>query len=281
MNTVMLESAPVQEHLQRLTEGGVSVLSTASGDLACGEVGEGKLITPEEITSYVDLVLGFARKIPNLSGKKVLISGGHTEEPLDGVRFLSNRSSGKTAIAIARAFRVAGAQVHLVLGIADEVPPDGIKVTRVQTSREFQDVLKKNQKVSDAIIMAAAIADFIPGETGNGKWKDSRAMKNLELQPAPNILSELGESKPKGQILVGFALETDSPVENALDKLKKRNCDFVVVNTPLSQPGQGFGADAVKAAILSAKSSNAKLKNTEKNQLAVDLVRSIAEVWKS
>ena len=191
MNTVMLQSAPVREHFQRLSARGVCVLPTASGDLACGEVGEGKLITPEEIVAYIDLVLEFGKSTPDLKDKKVLISGGHTEEPLDGVRFLSNRSSGKTAIAIARALELAGADVHLILGVAEEEAPAGIRVSRVRTSTEFRTSMIEKQKDSDVVIMAAAIADFIPVKTDAGKWKDSRFLKNLELKPATNILQEL------------------------------------------------------------------------------------------
>ncbi len=284
MNTVMLESAPVREHLRRLTGRGVHVLPTLSGDLACGEIGDGKLITPEEIAAYVDLILSFQGDVPDLKGKKILISGGHTEEPLDGVRFLSNRSSGKTAVALARAFHLAGARVHLVLGLADAEPPAGMRVERVHTSAEFQKSMGRNQKDSDVVIMAAAIADFVPLKTDSGKWKSSRSLKNLELQPAPNILNELGSGKLPGQVLVGFALETKSPLEQGREKLKARNCDLMVVNTPLSNPGQGFGEDSVEAAILSAKKEPRPAKALslmEKNQLAVELVRKVADALKA
>ena len=279
MNTVMLESAPVREHLQRLSQRGVHILPTASGELACGEVGEGKLISPEEISAYVDLILEFGGDVPNLADKTILISGGHTEEPLDGVRHLSNRSSGKTAVALARAFRLSGAEVRLVLGLADEPAPSGMGVIRVRTSAEFQKDLLLAQKDSDAVIMAAAIADFVPAQTHAGKWKNSRSMKTLDLQPAPNILSELGLNKTGNQILVGFALETESPLAHAAEKMKSRNCDFMVVNTPLSKSGHGFGEDNIEAAILHAAGSSKDMPRLEmmsKNSLAVQLVRQVA-----
>src|SRR5690606_15889518 len=126
------------------------------------------------MVAYADLILEFGGNIPEFEGRKVVISGGHTEEPLDGVRFLSNRSSGKTAAAIARAMRLCGAEVHLVLGRADEPGPNGIHVTRVRTSEEFRTALKSGQPGADAVIMAAAIADFVPAGPGTGagteKW---------------------------------------------------------------------------------------------------------------
>lgn len=276
MNTVMLDSAAAQANAKILLARGVHLLPTASGDLACGEVGEGKLITPEEIVQYTDLILSFGT-VPKLQNKKVLISGGHTEEPMDGVRFLSNRSSGKTALAIARAFRLAGASVRVVLGLADEEPPAGMNVTRVKTSSEFRDALLAEN--ADVIVMAAAIADFVPAKTDAGKWKGSHTLKTLELQPSQNILEELGNQKPAGQVLVGFALETESPTAHALEKMTARHCDFMVVNTPLSKPGTGFGEDQVEAFILEAGDETKKLGPLSvvgKNQLAVDLVKRVA-----
>jgi phosphopantothenoylcysteine decarboxylase/phosphopantothenate--cysteine ligase len=287
MNTVMLEAAPVRAHLQALADRGVRVLPTLGGNLACGEVGEGKLTTPEEITAYADLILEGTSHggWPSLRGRSVVISGGHTEEPLDGVRFLANRSSGKTAVTLARAFRLAGADVHLVLGKAEEPAPNGIALTRVKTSAEFHAVMTASAKTADVVVMAAAIADFIPvlpAETSaNQKWKGSRERKHLDLEPAVNILDELGRNKPAGQVLAGFALETEDALAHGREKLKARHCDFVVVNTPLSQPEMGFGHDAVEAVILSAprdseRASDAALRPLGKSELAAELVRRVA-----
>ncbi len=278
MNTVMLGSDPVREHIRRLQARGIPVLPTSSGVLACGEEGEGKLITPEEIVAYADLFLGYGYAIPRLEGIRILISGGHTEENLDGVRFLSNRSSGKTAAAMVRAFLLAGAQVHLVWGMADVPAPPGAKVTRIRTSAEFLERMRAGQKDADAVIMAAAIADFIP-DSETGKWKDSKSLKKIELRRAPNILGELGQGKRKGQLLVGFALETDQPVTRAREKLAARNCDLIVVNNPLARAGLGFGEDGVEAAILDARGpaiKSERLSVMEKNGLAAELVRRVA-----
>jgi phosphopantothenoylcysteine decarboxylase/phosphopantothenate--cysteine ligase len=275
MNTVMLESAPVREHLARLSERGVHVLPTLGGTLACGEVGEGKLTTPEEIAAYAELVLAFEGSLPDLRGKRILVSGGHTEEPLDGVRFLSNRSSGKTALAVARAARLCGADVRVVLGRAEEPEPNGMTLAHVRTSQEFREVLTAAQPTVDALVMAAAIADFVPAEGKDvGKWKDSRTLKTLELSPFPSILEELGRAKPKGQTLVGFSLETDGALARGAEKMKARGCDLMVVNTPLAAPGEGFGEDTVQAAILPSTDS---LRPMRKSALAALLVRRIAE----
>ncbi len=278
MNTVMLGSAPVREHLSRLAGRGAHVLPTLGGTLACGEVGEGKLTTPEEIAAYADLILEFEGSLPDLRGKRVVISGGHTEEPLDGVRFIANRSSGKTAIAIARAARLCGAEVRLVLGRADELEPNGIALERARTSADFRSALLSAQPPADILVMAAAIADFVPASgSDEGKWKDSRALKSLQLAPFPSILEELGRSKPKGQTLVGFSLETDGALGRGAEKMKSRGCDLMVVNTPLSAPGEGFGEDAVTAAILPAgKGGTAELRPLSKSALAVALLHRIA-----
>jgi phosphopantothenoylcysteine decarboxylase/phosphopantothenate--cysteine ligase len=300
MNTMMLTSAPVQEHLGRLASRGVHLLPTLDGNLACGEVGEGKLTTPEEIVAYADLILEGGGPEPGVSpaplaGKSVLISGGHTEEPLDGVRFLSNRSSGKTAIALARAFRLAGAKVHLVLGRTGPLEggtPNGVALTRVHTSEEFHAVLTASAHTADAVIMAAAIADFIPvlpadasGKAGTGKWKGSRERKQLELAPAVNILEALGRAKRAGQVLVGFALETENAIDYGLAKMRARHCDLMVVNTPLSQAGLGFGEDAVEAVVLAAPTAGREdavlpvLRVQGKSELAAEVVRRVARVW--
>ncbi len=284
MNSVMLDAAPVREHLDRLTTRGVHVLPTLNGNLACGEVGEGKLTTPEELAAYAEMILAFDDALPDLTGKQVLISGGHTEEPLDGVRFLSNRSSGKTAIAIARAFRLAGADVHLVLGSAEEAEPNGMMLTSVRTSAEFRAALLAAQRTADGIVMAAAIADFVPeAPSALEKWKASREMKSLALTPTPNILEELGKGKPKGQVLVGFALESIDARARALEKMTTRHCDLMVVNKPLGRAGTGFGQDTVQAAILSPHdgSDDADLRLLGKDELAVNLVRRVSALWSS
>lgn len=278
MNTVMLASAPVREYLARLEARGVHVLPTLGGTLACGEVGDGKLTTPEEIAAYTDLILEFGGSLPDLRGKRVVISGGHTEEPLDGVRFIANRSSGKTALAIARAARLCGAEVRLVLGRAEEPEPNGIALERARTSADFRSALLGAQPSADALVMAAAIADFVPAAgREDGKWKDSHALKTLELAPFPSILEELGRAKPEGQTLVGFSLETDGALARGAEKMKSRGCDLMVVNTPLAAAGEGFGEDRVTAAILPAESGEAaELRPLSKAALAVALLRRVA-----
>ena len=211
----------------------------------------------------------WANPYPGLQGKRVLISLGHTQEKWDDVRFLSNRSSGKTGLALARAFLLAGAQVHVVAGVTDEPVTPGPSVSRATTSADFQRELLGRQADADIIIMAAAISDFVPAQTHKGKQKDSKSLARMDLQPFPNILLELGKRKAEGQVLVGFALETTDVMTHARAKMTERNCDLMVVNNPVSDT-TGFGKGQVMAAVISRKNAGASALLTEwdKDQLA-------------
>ncbi len=249
MNTIMLQSAALQRNIALLQSKGDIILPTGAGLLACGENGDGKLLTVEQIILFIKSHLALRTSYPNLKGKKVLLSAGHTQEKIDDVRFISNRSSGKTALAIARALVLCGAQVELVAGIMEENIPAGVFTQRVKSSHQFHQTLLAAAKQADIIIMAAAIADFVPEAPIAGKIKGSQALQQLALKPSVNILSELGQNKSASQILVGFALETESSLGDAQRKLTEKNCDLLVLNTPIDQ-GSGFGEDTVKATIL-------------------------------
>lgn len=254
MNSVMLNAASVQRNLSLLAMKGDVILPTGEGILACGEVGHGKLLDVAHIIAYVKSHLAL-RSLegtrPSLSGRKVLISLGHTREKWDDVRFVSNRSSGKTGLALARAFQLAGAEVQVVAGNTEEIPSPGIVVAQVESSAEFRREMLARQGDADIVIMAAAIADFVPAQVHQGKVKDSKSLKRLDLKPFPNILKELGERKKPGQVLVGFALETEKALANGQAKMIERNCDALVVNTPVGGPdGTGFGTGRVLAALL-------------------------------
>ncbi|MDB5050133.1 MAG: bifunctional 4-phosphopantothenoylcysteine decarboxylase/phosphopantothenoylcysteine synthetase [Fibrobacteres bacterium] len=269
MNSVMLDAPAVRRNLATVQAKGDILLPTGEGILACGEVGYGKLLDVAHIIAYLNTHRALTATYPSLAGKKVLISLGHTREKWDDVRFISNRSSGKTGMALARAFMLAGASVHVVAGYTDEPVTPGFEVTRVETSAGFQKEMLGRQGSADVIIMAAAVADFVPAETHKGKRKDSKSLAGIELQPFPNILLELGKRKSKGQILVGFALETSDAIVHAEAKMKERHCDVMVVNNPVADD-TGFGKRIVLATVLSRRTreGQAVLQDWDKDQLA-------------
>lgn len=284
MNSVMLEAPAVRRNLKLLEEKGDVILPTGEGILACGEVGHGKLLEVPHLIAYLKTHLSLRGPYPALAGKKVLISLGHTQEPWDEVRFLSNRSSGKTGLAIARAFQMAGAQVSVVAGVVEETIPAGLAVARVESSAEFHQEMIVRQPQADIVVMAAAIADFVPAQSHEGKLKDSKSLQKMDLQPFPNILQELGLAKPKGQILVGFALETKDPMGYAERKMLERNCDAMIVNNPVAEE-TGFGKDRVMAAVIGRNGKSAagttasrtqSLEEWDKDQLADALLERVA-----
>jgi phosphopantothenoylcysteine decarboxylase / phosphopantothenate---cysteine ligase len=279
MNTVMLHHPAVQANLATLKSRGVVVLPSGEGVLACGETGEGKLLEVASLVAHLRTSL-VHRDVPALKGKRVLLSLGHTQEPIDAVRFISNRSSGKTGLALARALWRAGAEVEGVAGIIDQpVATDWQALTQVQTSAQFAEALLTKAISADVIVMAAAIADFTPASPKIGKSKDSKSLQNLELKPSLHILSEIGRMKRADQVLVGFALETDNLLEEAERKMQARKCDLVVVNNPVDRDahhaGQGFGHDAVLAGIMGQGGMVVPLGLMEKEDLAMQVLLAI------
>lgn len=212
------------------------------------------------------------------------MSLGHTRERIDEVRFLSNRSSGKTGLALARALWLAGAEVSLVAGHLEAEEPEYLPVKRVSTSEEFREVLLSRQGEAEILIMAAAIADFVPQVQFEGKLKGSKSLAQLELKPSTDILAALGQAKAPGQILVGFALESEDFLRYGEEKMRSKNCDFLVVNNPLPS-GVGFGEDRVPAAILERKEGGGNptpnvpppLELMAKDDLAARLVLKLEE----
>lgn len=274
MNSVMLDAPATRRNLGILAEKGDIILPTGEGILACGEEGHGKLLDVAHIIAYLKSHRALPKGPASLKGKKVLISLGHTREKWDDVRFLSNRSSGKTGLALARAFHLAGASVTVVAGNTDEPVTPGFLAVQAEDSGDFRREMLARQAEADVIVMAAAIADFVPAQTHTGKQKDSKSLSRMELKPFPNILLELGQKKRAGQILVGFALETADPIRHAQAKMRERNCDLMVVNNPVAAD-TGFGRGRVLAAVLDAHSSPA-LAEWDKDELAASVVAAVA-----
>jgi phosphopantothenoylcysteine decarboxylase/phosphopantothenate--cysteine ligase len=274
MNSVMLDAPATRRNLAVLAAKGDVILPTGEGVLACGEEGHGKLLDVSHIIAYLKTHRALPQGYPALQGKRVLISLGHTREKWDDVRFLSNRSSGKTGLALARAFHLAGSSVTVVAGNTDESVTPGFQAVRVGDSEAFRCEMLERQPDADVVIMAAAIADFVPAQTHAGKQKDSKSLSRLDLKPFPNILLELGQKKHAGQILVGFALETDDALAHAQVKLRERNCDLMVVNNPVAAD-TGFGQGRVMASVLDSQSSP-PLAEWDKDGLAAAVVAAVA-----
>ncbi|MCK5237202.1 MAG: bifunctional phosphopantothenoylcysteine decarboxylase/phosphopantothenate--cysteine ligase CoaBC, partial [Deltaproteobacteria bacterium] len=227
MNTRMYKNEIVQENMRKLSALGYGFIDPGTGELACGWEGTGRLAEPEDIVEAIRESLSEK----DLAGEKVLVTAGATREPIDPVRFLSNASSGKMGYAIARAAKRRGAEVVLVSGTSTLRKPPGVDLVKVETSEEMHGSVASHYPQSTVVIMAAAVSDFRPLNVSKKKIKKIAAELELKLERAPDILKGLGEKK-SSQILVGFALESSELIENATKKLKSKNLDMVVANTP-------------------------------------------------
>jgi phosphopantothenoylcysteine decarboxylase/phosphopantothenate--cysteine ligase len=226
MNAGMWENPAVGRNISILVRDGRRFIEPGEGELACGETGPGRMAEPEEIVEAIQA--SFAP--PLLSGIRVLVTAGRTEEAIDDVRYISNRSSGRMGFALARVAREMGARVALIHGTVD-VPPPGVDSTkRVVTADEMRKAVARAFPRSDIVIMAAAISDFTPPKRATGKIQRGKEKLSLELEPTVDILASLGKKKRKDQILVGFALETDDAEKRAREKIRGKGCDYLVLN---------------------------------------------------
>ena len=226
MNTNMWLHAATQANLETLRRRGHRIVDPEEGELACGMVGPGRLAAPEQIALAVEAESGRRR---DLEGETILITAGPTQEPLDPVRYISNRSSGKMGYALAEAAAARGAAVVLISGPVNLPPPRGCTVISVRTAREMRDKVFENLQTATIIVKAAAVADFHLSKVPSQKMKKTAARLSLELDPTPDILAELGRKKGD-RLLVGFAAETENLQQEARRKLEAKNCDMVVGN---------------------------------------------------
>jgi phosphopantothenoylcysteine decarboxylase/phosphopantothenate--cysteine ligase len=248
MNTNMWEHAATQANLETLRQRGNHIVPPVSGQLACGMVGVGRLAEIEEIAAAVDRIL-----MPrhDFGGETVLVTAGPTQEPLDPVRFLSNRSSGKMGYALAEAARQRGARVLLVSGPVNLQAPAGVKLISVRTARQMRDAVMEHLEEATIIIKAAAVADFHVEQVPAQKIKKTPARFTLELSPTPDILAEVG-AKRGDRLLIGFAAETQDLVREARRKLETKNCDMVVGNL-VGNEGLGFETDENAVTLVTRK----------------------------
>jgi phosphopantothenoylcysteine decarboxylase / phosphopantothenate---cysteine ligase len=238
MNVNMYANAVVQQNIERLRSLGYHIMEPDAGFLACGWEGSGRMPEPEAIARRV---LALVRP-HDLEGLRVLVTAGPTEEPLDPVRFLTNKSSGKMGVAVARRAAARGASVTLVAGPLKTPPPREARHIPVRTAREMSDAVLRCFPETDVVIKAAAVADFRPASEQAGKMKKDEMGLSISLVKNPDILKMLGQQKRQDQILVGFAAETHSALHHARKKLKEKNADMLVLND-VSKPGAGFDTD--------------------------------------
>lgn len=234
MHTEMWEHPAVRANIALLGERGVRIVEPEEGRLAGGDLGKGRLAAPESIVDAVRRALA----PQDLAGTHVVVTAGGTREPIDAVRVIANRSSGKQGYAVAAEALERGARVTLVTTV-DRPVPHGASVVRVETAAQMQTALESLAAEADVVVMAAAVADFRPVSCASGKLKKGDGVPRIELEPTPDILAELGRTKRPGQILVGFAAETSDLVANAQSKLERKNLDVIVAND-VSRPGVGF-----------------------------------------
>ncbi|SEO31019.1 bifunctional phosphopantothenoylcysteine decarboxylase/phosphopantothenate--cysteine ligase CoaBC [Propionispora vibrioides] len=285
MNTNMYNNPLVQQNIAKLTALGYSFIEPASGMLACGVEGQGRLPEPACI---VDYIVDFMKKqLANpanpvekndLVGRKVIVTAGGTREPLDPVRYIGNRSSGKMGYALAEAAKARGAQVTLISGPTKLKPPEGVAYVPVETAAEMRQAVLAEYQVADIVIKAAAVADYKPQQVALQKIKKAGDTLTLVLEKNPDILLELGQRKNQ-QILIGFAAETESLLEHAGDKLMRKNLDMIVAND-VTQAGAGFNADTNIVKLLYRDGRIEEIAQMTKRELADVIFDKIQQIVK-
>lgn len=274
MNVNMWQSASVRENLDVLRKRGIHVVEPSSGDLACGWVGEGRLAEPPEI---VEAVLRIVDAHKDLGRLRIVISAGPTQEKIDPVRYISNRSSGKMGYAIAEAARERGASVTLVSGPVSLPAPSGVRVVRVETAAEMKTAMDEAAPEADVVIMSAAVADYRAATPVDRKIKKDAEELQIGLVRTEDILAGLGKSKPAGQVLVGFAAETNDVVAYGREKLKRKNADLFVAND-VSRGDIGFSADLNEVHLLYADGREVKVDKALKKRIANAILDAVKEL---
>ena len=270
MNTQMYENPITQDNLNICRKYGMHVIEPASGYLACGDTGAGKMPEPETLFEYILQELACEK---DLAGKKVLVTAGPTREAIDPVRYITNHSTGKMGYAIARAAARRGAEVILVSGPVDLKAPLGVRLVPVISAKDMIDAVTSVSAEQDAIIKAAAVADYRPAVVGAEKTKKSDGNMNIELERTDDILAWLGAHRREGQVLCGFSMETQNMLENSRAKLAKKNVDMIVANS-LRTAGAGFGTDTNLVTVIT-KDGAEELELMSKDQVAHELLNRI------
>lgn len=272
MNTQMYENPITQDNLDICRRYGMHVVEPASGYLACGDTGAGKMPEPELLMEYIMQELAFEK---DMAGKKVLVTAGPTREAIDPVRYITNHSTGKMGYAIAQAAARRGAEVILVSGPVNLKAPLGVKLVPVTSAGEMFQAVTEASSSQDVIIKAAAVADYRPKYVGTEKTKKKDGDMNLEMERTDDILAWLGNHRQPGQVLCGFSMETENMLENSQAKLEKKHVDMIVANN-LKTAGAGFGTDTNVVTIITREGAE-ELAMMTKEQVAHQLLNRIME----
>lgn len=249
MNTNMYENPILQRNLQTLREYGYEIIDPASGYLACGDTGKGKMPEPDTLLAYIIRQIGMEK---DMAEKKVLITAGPTQEAIDPVRYITNHSSGKMGYALAKIAMLRGAEVTLVSGPTAIEPPMFVNVVSVKSAKEMYDAVTSRFEQQDIVIKAAAVADYRPSHVGNEKMKKKDGDLSIELERTDDILKYLGEHKRSDQFLCGFSMETQNMIENSRAKLEKKHLDMIAANN-LKTEGAGFKGDTNVITLITPK----------------------------
>ena len=272
MNTQMFENPIVQDNLKKLEHYGYEVIQPAVGLLACKDVGKGKMPEPETLLEYILHEVAYEK---DLKGKKILVTAGPTQEPIDPVRYLTNHSSGKMGYAIAKACSMRGAEVTLVSGKTAIKPPLFVDVVPVTTAREMYEAVTGRSDRQDIVIKAAAVADYRPKTISEQKVKKTDEELSIEMERTDDILKYLGEHKRANQFLCGFSMETEHMLENSRKKLKKKNLDMIVANN-VKVEGAGFAGDTNIVTLITGDDET-QLPLLSKEETAVEIMNKILE----
>ena len=271
MNTHMLENPITQDNLKTLAQYGFTVIPSGSGLLACGDTGSGRLPDEQTLVDYVDRAL-FAPR--DLAGKKVVVTAGATQEPMDPVRYITNHSTGKMGYAIARACMLRGADVTLLTAPTALRPVPFVKTVPFTTAESLFEAVKAHAMDADALIMAAAVADYRPVNVADEKIKKKDGDLTLPLARTQDILAWVGVHKPEKLFVCGFSMETENLLENSAAKLQRKNMDMIVANN-LKTPGAGFGVDTNVVTILTREGAE-PLPLQSKDDVAMHIAAAIA-----
>lgn len=272
MNTNMWQNAIVQDNLTKLKNINFKIIEPVSGLLACGDVGIGKMKDESDIVDNVISTLNYNNKF--LNGKNILITAGGTSEPIDCVRFITNKSSGKMGLALAKQASYLGACVHLISTF--EVSNPQFQVTQVQTALQMKNAVCENYKNADIVIMAAAVSDFRCQNPSEQKIKKTDSVLTLNLVKNPDILAQIAKEKLDKQIVVGFCAESQNLIDNAKEKIKAKNCDFIVAND-ISNKNIGFNSNNNEVFIVDKKLNVQKIELNTKDKIAYEILKYVSK----